>query len=121
MRASAFCSKYECMNNLDDNTPAVRSPETMNNQFASALIMVADLTFIIKSASHRLCGKDLTINVKSAMYLTSRSKMVSVIRNTGFQFAGMTIYLDQNIQCKLEIICWGGEVYDNGAYVEDLL
>lgn len=65
-------SKYEIecllgyLNIPDVITPAVRSLETVNNQFASALVRIADLTFIIKPALHRLRGKGLTINPKSA-------------------------------------------------------
>lgn len=54
------------MNIPDVVTPAVRSLETVNNQFISALGRVADFAFIIKPASHRLHGKGLTINAKSA-------------------------------------------------------
>ena len=54
------------LNIPDVITPAVRSLETVNNQFASALVRIADLTFIIKPALHRLHGKGLTINPKSA-------------------------------------------------------
>ena len=65
---STPCNKtgQNTLNIPDVITPAVRPLETVNNQFASALVRIADLTFIIKPALHRLRGKGLTINPKSA-------------------------------------------------------
>ena len=60
-------------------------------------ILLVSMT-LVKPASHRLRGKGLTNIIDTSIYQLSRIKLVSCIRNTGFQFAGIVVSSGKNIQ-----------------------
>ena len=60
-------------------------------------ILLASMT-LVKPASHRLRGKGLTNIIDTSIYHLSRIKLVSGIRNTVFQFAGIVVSSGKNIQ-----------------------
>ena len=53
---------------------------------------------LIKPASHRLRGEGLTNLIGTSINHLSRIKLVSGIRNTGFQFSGIMVSSGKNIQ-----------------------
>ena len=55
----------------------------------------------VKPASHRLRGMGLTNTIDTSVYRVSRIKLVSGIRNTGFQFAGIAVSSGKNIQVDI--------------------
>lgn len=52
---------------------------------------------LIKPASHRLCGKELTNLIGTSINHLSRIKLVSGIWNTSFQFVGIVLSFGKNI------------------------
>lgn len=52
---------------------------------------------LIKPASHRLRGEGLTNLIDTSINHLSRIKLVSGIRNTGFQFSGIMVSSGKNI------------------------
>ena len=64
----------------------------------SASAILLELSLIVKPASHRICGKGLTIKAISSSYHLSRIKVISDIRNTDFHITGIMISLTKNIQ-----------------------
>ena len=59
---------------------------------------------LIKPASHRLRGEGLTNLIDTSINHLSRIKLVSGIRNTGFQFSGIMVSSGKNIQISWLLI-----------------
>lgn len=60
---------------------------------------------LIKPASHRLRGEGLTNLIDTSINHLSRIKLVSGIRNTGFQFSGIMVSSGKNIQQLKKFRC----------------